>query len=307
MSLKHLLVVAALASTARADVNAAAKAFSEGQAAQLAGDFDRAAQNYELAYSIVPSKEALRSAVRARMLGQQLPRAATLAELLLANYADDAASAKLANEVITQAKSKLARVQLACSAPCTAAIDGKGATVAASTAPAFYVPQGVHDLDIVFEGDVSVKRKIDGEPGVAVELKVEKPAPKVVPPPPPPPVEEHREPPPPPPVSHHGGLPKWVAIGGGAVTVAFAGITIWSGFDTWKAHDAYAKNPTDAAFNEGVKKQDRTNGLLLATAGLGIATGVVAVFFTKWHTDEELPVTVTAGAHGASASYQFRF
>ena len=163
MSLKHLLLVAALAGTAHADVNAAGRAFSEGQAAQLAGDYDRAAQNYELAYSIVPSKEALRSAVRARMLGQQLPRAATLAEILLASYADDAASVTLANEVIAQAKSKLARVQLKCSAPCTAAIDGKGATLTAATVQALYVPQGVHDLDIVFEGDVSVKRKVDGE------------------------------------------------------------------------------------------------------------------------------------------------
>ena len=104
MSLKHVLLVAALAGSAHADVTAAARAFQEGQVAQLAGDYDRAAQDYELAYTIAPTKEALRSAVRARMQGQQLPRAASLAELLLANYADDAASVKLANEVIKEAK-----------------------------------------------------------------------------------------------------------------------------------------------------------------------------------------------------------
>jgi hypothetical protein len=311
MSLKHLLLVAALAGTAHADVNAAAKAFSEGQAAQLAGDYDRAGENYELAYSIVPSKEALRSAVRARMLGKQLSRAASLAEILLASYASDPASVKLANEVLAQARAKLARVQLACSTACTAAVDGKAATIATATSHAFYVAQGAHELEVDFEGDLSVKRKLDGEPGGTIELKIEKPAPRIetpppppVTPPPPPPLVKREESPPPPPPEKHGGLPKWVAIGGGIATLGFAGLTTWSGLDTWSAHDAYAKNPTDAAFDAGVKKQDRTNELAATTFVLGAGTAVVAIFFTKWHADDS-SVQLAPTGNGVSLSGRF--
>ncbi|MBC7975135.1 MAG: hypothetical protein H7138_09135, partial [Myxococcales bacterium] len=52
--------------TAHADVSAAARAFSDGQAAQLEGNHERAAQSFELAFNIAPAREALRSAVRAR-------------------------------------------------------------------------------------------------------------------------------------------------------------------------------------------------------------------------------------------------
>jgi hypothetical protein len=308
MPLKHLLLVAAIAGTAHADVNAASKAFSEGQAAQLAGDFDRAAENYELAYTIKPSKEALRSAVRARMQGQQLARAATLAEVLLASYDKDPASVKLAKEVLKKAKTALARVALKCSDTCTAAIDGRAAALTPGVTQTFYVVEGSHDLEVTFDGDLTVTRKVDAEAGGEIERKIEKPPPKPAPPPPPPPeqfTKQEAPPPPPPPPEHRFTFPKWVVYAGGGATVFFAAATTWSGLDTWKAHDAYAKNPTDAAYDAGRTKQGRTNALLATTAVFAIGTGVIAVFYTQWRA--EAPIAVEANAHGAAASYTLRF
>lgn len=318
-SLGRIALVLALATAAaRADVTAAARAFSDGQSAQLAGDYDRAAGSYELAYSISPSKEALRAAVKARMQGNQLLRAAMLAEILLANYPDDAASAKLAKDVIGKASPKLTRVALACSAPCTAGVDGKSVTMTAAATQVFYVVPGQHALDVSFDGDVGVQRKLDASAGSEIELKVEKPAPKVVEPPPPPPPnhdehdDKHEPPPPhqdelpPPPPKHAHGLPRWVPLAGAAVTVGLAGATTWSGLDTWSAHDKYAANPTDAAYKSGQDKQTRTNLLLGATIGVGVGTALVAAFWTKWH-DDEAPVQMTASAGGASASLHLRF
>jgi len=45
--------------------------------------------------------------------------------------------------------------------------------------------------------------------------------------------------------------------------------------------------------------------LLAATAVLAIGTGVIAVFFTRWH--DEAPIAVEANAHGAAATYTLRF
>src|SRR5215471_1222148 len=111
-TLRAALVAAVLglASQAHADVSAAARAFSDGQSAQLEGDYDRAAQLFELAYANAPSKEALRSAVRARQQAGQLARAATLAEILLARHGDDSTSAKLASDVIAEARPKFGRI-----------------------------------------------------------------------------------------------------------------------------------------------------------------------------------------------------
>src|SRR5690348_3074599 len=65
------------------DVSAAANAFSRAQKAELGGDHEAAAELYELADSLAPAPEALRSALKARKSAGQLGAAAVLAEALL--------------------------------------------------------------------------------------------------------------------------------------------------------------------------------------------------------------------------------
>jgi hypothetical protein len=305
------LALALLAGTAGADVTAAARAFSEGQAAQLAGDYERAAQHYELAYSIVPSKEALRSAVRARMLASQLPRAATLAEVLLASYGGDPPSVKLANEVLAEARSKLARVGLKCAAGCTIAVDARAVTLAPAPKHAFYLASGKHSIEVTFEGNLSVSRDIDAQPGVEIDLTIEKPAPKVEPPPPPPPHQDqppppppHQEqlPPPPPPPATRRELPMVIPIAGGATTLVLAGLTTWAGVATWNEHDKYVANPTDAVYNQGRTLQLRTNVLLTSTIAVGVGTALVCLLYRR-----EVPVAAQVDANGGSVAIGWKF
>jgi hypothetical protein len=291
-----------------ADVAAAARAFSDGQAAQLEGDYDRAAQSFELAFAIAPSKEALRSAVRARQHVKQLARAATLAELLLAQYAADPASVRLALDVIAEAKPKLGRMAITCAASCTVAVGGRAISVKAAESHVVYVIPGSQALEITFDGGQPVTRELVVAAGDDIKVPVERPAveaPPAAPARPTPPPEAAVEPPrlvaPPPPVvaREPRGLSPLVAITGAVVTVGLAGTGVWSGLDTNHAHDAYAADPTSRGWSEGRSKQLRTNVLFAGAAAAGITTALVAVFWTRWHGEESsapvVGITSSAG------------
>jgi len=301
---QRILLVTALfgafTSTAGADVAAAARAFSDGQAAQLGGDYDRAAQSFELAYSIAPSGEALRSAVRARQLGNQPARAATLAELLLAQYASDPASIKLATEVIAEAKPKLGRTAIACTASCTIAVGGRAVSISAADSHVVYLRPGRQELEITFEGGASVTRELVVKPGDDVKLAVERPATAA---PPPPALPSTGAPPPEnaAPVRDRGLSPV-VAIVGGALTLGLVGAGVWSGLDTNHAHDAYVASPTSGGWTSGRSKQLRTNLLFGGAAATGVGTALVAMFWTRWRGEHEEHATLKiAPSHGGFA------
>ena len=290
-----LAIVLAMSAPVFADATAASRAFSEGQAAQLAGDYDRAAQSFELAFSIQPSKEALRSAVRARQLGGQQPRAATLAELLLAMYGDDDTSTKLAKEVIAEAKPKLARIAIKCAAPCTIAIGGRAASLVPAASHAIYLSPGAAAIQISFESggakrDVTVKAGEDSTLDIpkpestSATRNIEEPSVTTSKPP--------------------SGLSPYVPLVGLGVTVVLAGLTTWSGLDTLKAHRAYVEDPTDEAYEAGRGKQLRTNVAIGVTAVFAVATAATAVFWTNWRGTQP---TVNATGESATVGIAGRF
>jgi hypothetical protein len=309
MIVRHLLgaalAIAALTaspSLARADVNAASRAFSDGQAAQLAGDYERAAQSFELAYSIMPSKEALRSAVRAHQQASRLPRAATLAEVLLRDFSSDTASVELAKAVIAEARPKLGRLEITCSAPCTAALDQRALGLGEGVVHVVYVTAGKLEVDVTFADKQTVHRSASVVIGKQLALAFDAPPPVVeaAPRTDDGPVRSARR---------GRGLPPAVPIALGVVAVGLGGVGIWSGLDTNKAHDAYVENPTHEAFEEGRSKQLRTN-LLFAGAGVvGLGAVAVAIFWTNWGGDREEmpPVAVSPTAGGATLSFQGSF
>jgi len=311
--MKHVLVLAAIglalaaAPAAHADVSAAARAFSEGQAAQLEGNYEHAAQSFELAFNIAPSREALRSAVRARQLGGQLPRAATLAQLLLAQYGDDSASVKLAIEVITEARAKLGRVTVQCPTPCSLAIGGRVTSLNAAPSHVVFLAPGTQTLEISFDGDRNATREITLKPGDDVTLPVAAPPVKRAPPDRSPAAPVSAPLPAPARDAGFAVAPYW-AIGGAIVTLTLAGITAWSGLDTNSAHDDYVKAPTAQRWNDGQSKQLRTNILLGTSAAAGAATALIAVFWTRW---DERPrphdLAVIPERGGATLSFGGRF
>jgi hypothetical protein len=104
-----------------------------------------------------------------------------------------------------------------------------------------------------------------------------------------------------------------VALVGGATTLVLASVTLWSGLDTTKAHDAYVAAPTKEGWDNGRSKQLRTNILIGATAAAGVTTALIAIFWTKWHDEETLPppgaprVGVVPSDGGLSVSFGGRF
>jgi F0F1-type ATP synthase membrane subunit c/vacuolar-type H+-ATPase subunit K len=294
------IAICPLGSTARADVSTAARAFADGQSAQLEGDYDHAAQSFELAFSNAPSKEALRSAVRARKLAGQLARAATLAEVLLVQYGSDTTSAKLAGEVIAEARLKLGRVTVTCSAKCSLAVDARAVSMPPAETLVLYLQAGHHTIEATFEDGRSAARELAAVTGANDELELEPPRQAAGPAPvqpeakPPAAQAEHaglRGPPP-------SGLRPFVPLTGGAIAVGLAGVGIWSGFDTNKAHDAYLQNPTHDAFTQGRSKQLRTNILLGSAIAVGLTSAVVAIWWTRWGSDEAPPAVSLAPTTG---------
>jgi len=299
------LLVGSLSSTARADVSAAARAFADGQSAQLEGDYDHAAQSFELAYANAPSKEALRSAIRARKLAGQLARAATLAEVLLAQYASDTPSAKLASDVIAEARPRLGRVTVVCSEKCSLAIGGRAISMPPSESLVVYLQAGRHTVDATFEDGRSAAREVTAVAGADSQVEIEplKPAAPAT-------VEPELKPPAlrqPAPVEPRGVRPL-VALTGGAVAVGLAGVGIWSGLSTNKAHDAYVANPTHDAYVEGRSKQLRTNILLGGAIAVGVTSAVVAIWWTRWDSAEAPPaVSLVPAAGGGLVTYGASF
>jgi hypothetical protein len=266
------------------DVAAAARAFAQGQQALLEDDPERAADRFELADSIVPSKEALRSAVRAHRQAGYLARAAALAEKLRAQYPDDATSVELANEVLAEAKQALGRVQLTCKAGCTVSVDGLAISPTRAPQQIFYLPPGKQVVRIGF-GRQSLTRTIEAVENASISIEVQAPPRAVARP------VKRDLPPEPVPVERRRRLPRFVPILGASLTLVGAGIATWSSFDTRAAHEDYVAMPEHEDWLDGRSKQRRTNVLWAVTAGLGAAT-VATAFWTDWRPEESARVSI---------------
>jgi hypothetical protein len=292
-------------------VVAAATAFTQGQQAELSGNFERAGELFELADRIAPTPEALRSATRNRMLAGQLASAASDAEELLRRYGDDAASRELAEQVLTRAKPELARFVLQCSEPCSAVVDGYATGTQALKTQVVYVTPGPHDLTIDFGGDASRGARVTGSAGESRTVKVTRPDKAAQP------VAVSKA------SSARGAgdmrsaepsataprrqrlSPAYFWAGAGA-TVAAGAITIWSGLDLLKARDDFksSASPSRAAFDDGESKDRRTTVLIVATGALAVTTAALAVFTDFGTRDRERPrASLSVDRHAAQLTY----
>lgn len=303
-----LASTAARAQPATGDVTAAAAAFQEGQRAQIAGDYARAAEFFELADHAAPSPAALRSAIRNHQAAGHATLAATLAFRAHTRDAADAQSAQLADAVLAELSPRLARVHLVCEPACTVSVDQLAVAPHADASHTFFLDPGSRALDVRWSGRGNRTRSLDAAAGQQVELQLDAPPPEAPPAPtvtppvvaPVTPPRETRQPPPPPPPSGWSPAVFWVGVG---LTAVSAGLLVWSGVDTLSARDAYVAAPTEAGYNDGVGRETRTNVFIGTTAALGVATAVVGVFATRWRSTSEVPYalrpTLRLGAAGS--------
>ncbi len=303
--LAALVTLAPLSAFAEEDVAAASAAFSEAQRAQLRGDYSRAAEFFELADQSAPSPAALRSAIRNRETAGQDARAATLALRALDRYPDDRETKELAESTLTRLAPKLAKVKVTCNEACRLIVDGGLVATTPVQTREFFVAAGAHTIEGRWSGRPGVSRAVEGTPGSLIEVTFEAP-----PPPPPraeaPPTapaspqtstprapESQRSltfaPLDTPPKASSSGLSPAVFWTGTGLTVVSGALLAWSGLDTLEKRDAYEKNPTQDAYDDGTKLELRTNVLAATTGVLGISTILIGAFATDW------------GGEGASA------
>ncbi|HMJ16678.1 MAG TPA: hypothetical protein VK524_34925 [Polyangiaceae bacterium] len=270
------------------DIPAAANAYSTGQKAEMAGDHEAAADMYELADSLAPTPEAVRSALRARKNAGQLGAAAVHAETLISRYPDDKRSRGIAESTLAEAKKKLARYAVRCQPkPCNLVVDGASATTNEMDEHVLYLSAGEHSVIARFGKLDTEAQPVSGEPGGEASLTFD------APPEPPPEATPAGEP-----LTGAGGgprdagpqpssgLPLSVFVTGAAVTVGLGAVTLWSGLDTLKARDEYRDSKTKVDWERGKDREKRTNILIGATAAAGVFTGVVA-FLTDWRGQPE--------------------
>ena len=319
-------------------VKKAADEFSEGKRAYRSGDYAEAAEHFEAADESAPTVNAIRAAMTSREKAGQLDRAATLAALAVSRYPEDEVLLGEVDAILGRADQELFRVTVRCKTACgivvgTSLVPGKPARERL-----LYLSPGDHDVSVTFEGQETQTRAVSGEAGSESELEfaVEEEEPEAAPAAQSEPTGDIRdvelyfedEEPKPAQESENGrgGLPKGVFVVGALATVGLAGTTVWSGIDTQTnpGSDAVANDPECQqigtrcdAYQEGEKKEKRTNALIGATAGVGAITIVVALL-TDWRGKrrKEGARSTREGArvsswwsvdHGAAVGVQGRF
>jgi hypothetical protein len=274
------------------DVQAAARAFEQGQAAQLGEQYARAAELFELADRFAPSAAALRSAIRNHLAAENHVRAASLALSALDRYASDASTRQVADEALRYAP-RLTRLEVHCAEPCAITIDGGAAVTSAVSSLEMFVEPGPHTVRAAWPGAEPVTEEVRGDEGAVVRLDIERPMTEPEPEPTvatPEPAPVEPEPAVVTPVAEPeaSGLPTWVFFGAAGLTAAVAGVTVWSGLDTLSARDDYVADPTEAGYEDGISRQRRTNVLIGVSIGLAVGTAVVGAFLTGWEPDREV-------------------
>ena len=279
-------VLAVAESAGAQDVAGAANAFSRAQKADLSGDHDTAAELYELADSLAPTPEALRSAIRARKQAGQLGSAAAHAERLLHRYPDDKRSKDLAEATLEEAKRKLARIEVHCKPKgCGLVVDGSAGSSEVTERHVVFLDPGKHEVNAAFGPDRAVPKVAQVKAGDRTSFTFEAPAPSTGPRMTdsggktgvnvPADATADRG------VKPQRGLSPWIFATGAVVTAGLGAVTVWSGLDVMSAHDAYRGHETPQAYQDGLDKERRTNLLVGATVTAGLTT-IVLAYFTRW-------------------------
>lgn len=271
------------------DVQAAARAYEEGQLAQLQNDYARAARLFEIAHRAAPAAAAIRSAIRNHRAAGALPRAATLSVIAAREYAEDAETSELTASVLAEANETLGRLEATCEEPCSLSVDGHLVSLSDGQEFSVFVVPGTHEL---------VARFSNGEQSSSFEVAaaatttraLEAPVAQAISPDPVdvPDIDPRDEtdendslaPPP-------SGLSPVVTYIGAGVTVALAGVFVWSLLDTSSASDDYHASPTQAGLDDGRGRVLRTGILGAAAGAAGVATVIIAIAATNWEGSDD--------------------
>ncbi len=289
-----LIVIALTVSTAAfaqesdEDRRTAARLFAEGQKAYREGDFRHAAESFEGAYKAAPRLPPLWNAARAWDKGGESVHAANLYASYLRKAPPQAPDRNSATRALRDLEAKLSKLEIHAAEFSDLKVDGVAFSLDGQNASAaiVYVSPGTHVIEGTKAGKVVVEKPVsNGGTTMSVVLLAD----QTVPPPqlPAPVVVEPK----------HAGWSPIVVIVGGAATVIAGGFLIGSGADTLSQRSTFDANPTQANLETGKSDQTRTNVLIGVTAGLGVLTGLAAIFLVDWkgHKNESARLRLGPG------------
>jgi tetratricopeptide (TPR) repeat protein len=331
VTLSSGLAASALAQTEAENRKAAAEAYDRGTAAFLAEDFAKAAQWFETAYRLAPAYQALLQAIRAHLKGGNEPRAATLAVEINIRYAAETAAVEYASKTLAEIEPNYYRVEVSCDR-CSLEVNG---TLQEYTT-FFLEPDMPHTLVAHFDsGDV--QEEVSGTAGESRMVLFERPLGQTGT------IDDggsmggggdFGEEPEPSDTDGRKPLPPIVTFIGGGLTLALGVATVVVGIDAQAGVKEYEKAADEAEearspdsdnyeiqedlrekandlLEKGQAKELRTNILIGVTAGVAVATGVIAIFFTDWAGEAESEPEVSMGvaplAGGAMATVRTSF
>ncbi len=280
-------------------LKSAAEEYDRGRRAFLADDFEGASVHFESAYRDAPRAETLRLAIRARRKAKQNARAATLAAIAAERYPNDPPTAQIAKETLDETAPQLQELLIECASECAITADGRVASQTDGAKHRLFLDPGSHELGVSFKAGGSTARRIEAKKGARDTIMLEAP---IVPRP-----SESKGTPSADPAPGANDATRaagekplspvvfYVAAG---VTVALAGVTVYSGIDA-KEHpgvDAVrracaGKDTSCPEYQDGKAAETRTNVLLGVTLGAAALTAVTGIFFTRWASS---PVKVGA-------------
>jgi tetratricopeptide (TPR) repeat protein len=266
--LAHAQTAPAAGAVSSEDRRQAAKDFGEGDRAFKEGDFRQAAESYERAYRRVPHHSALWNAARSWHRAGELARAANFYARYLREAPPNARDRNSAQRAVNDLSSRLARLEIHASDVTALELDGE-----AVEPGSVFVTPGAHVVEARARDGRPVREAQTVEPGDVISVSLA--------PPPPAPVAKEAPPAPAALPPAHGWSPVIVYFGG-AVTLALAGITVWSGLDTLQQKDAFDRSPTQNNLDVGRQKQTRTNVLVGATSAVAALTAATAFFLVDW-------------------------
>lgn len=292
------------------DIKRAARAFDIARTAYSAEDYETAADQFETADGHAPSPVALQWAIDSHHQAGHAARAATLAALARQRHPDVTELIEVADQVIADTESELVEVQIACDQPCELFVDNKIVHGRRATARTLYLDPGEYTLKASFgPGRLSKAETVTGQADDTVSVLFSLPGlgnldseeeslegmedPFADEPATDDPFADSssRQPK----VAQSGGWTPAVFWVGASLTAVGGAVTTWSGLDTQAnpgrdvvRAECRGEGTDCDAYQDGLRRQKRTNILLGVTGGLAAFT-VVAAILTDWSSTEPAP------------------
>lgn len=284
------------------DIKAAARAFDNAREAYGSEDYETAADQFETADGHAPSPVAVQWAIDSHHKAGHAARAATLAALAKQRYPEVAELVELADRVIAETEPKLLEVQVVCEEPCELLVDNKIVHGRPASTRTLYLDPGQYSIKASFgEGRKSKAEEVSGQANDTRSVLFQPPIlgatgngdeapPEGMDDPfaddfksTEQPGEEQASQ-----AEASSGWSPTIFWVGASLTAVSGVVTLWSGLDTQNnpgadtvREECRGQGETCPEYQDGLKRQNRTNILLGVTGGLAVFT-VVAAVMTDW-------------------------